>query len=102
MTGATRGIEGLLIRVEVYLADGVPGFHTVGLPDASVREARERVRAALTTSGFEFPQSRITINLAPADVPKQGAGFDLAVAVGLLAAKGLRIRREAGKYASDG
>ena len=89
MTGATRGIEGLLIRVEVYLADGVPGFHTVGLPDASVREARERVRAALTTSGFEFPQSRITINLAPADVPKQGAGFDLAVAVGLLAAKGL-------------
>ncbi len=89
MTGATRGIEGLLIRVEVYLADGVPGFHTVGLPDASVREARERVRAALTTSGFEFPQNRITINLAPADVPKQGAGFDLAVAVGLLAAKGL-------------
>jgi magnesium chelatase family protein len=89
MTGATRGIEGLLVRVEVYLADGVPAFHTVGLPDASVREARERVRAALTTSGYKFPESRITINLAPADVPKQGSGFDLAVAVGLLAATGL-------------
>jgi len=88
MTGATRGIEGFLVRVEVYLADGVPAFHTVGLPDTSVREARERVRAALTTSGFKFPERRITINLAPADVPKQGSGFDLAVAVGLLAAKG--------------
>jgi magnesium chelatase family protein len=89
MTGATRGIEGLLVRVEVYLADGVPAFHTVGLPDTSVREARERVRAALTTSGYKFPESRITINLAPADVPKQGSGFDLAVAVGLLAAQGV-------------
>lgn len=77
------------MRAEVYLADGIPAFHTVGLPDTSVREARERVRAALTTTGFRFPEGRITINLAPADVPKQGSGFDLAVAVGLVAAKGL-------------
>jgi len=88
LTGTTRGIEGLLVRVEVYLGEGLPSFHTVGLPDASVREARERVRAAVRTSGFKFPEHRITINLAPADVPKQGSGFDLAVAVGLLAAMG--------------
>ncbi len=74
------------MRVEVYLSDGVPSFRTVGLPDASVREARERVRAALRTSGFEYPGGRITLSLAPAEIPKQGAGFDLAVAIGLLAA----------------
>ena len=74
------------MRVEVYLGDGVPSFRTVGLPDASVREARERVRAALRTNGFEYPGGRITLSLAPAEIPKQGAGFDLAVAIGLLAA----------------
>jgi len=74
------------VRVEVYLSDGVPSFRTVGLPDASVREARERVRAALRTNGFAYPGGRITLSLAPAEIPKQGAGFDLAVAIGLLAA----------------
>jgi magnesium chelatase family protein len=88
LTGATVGVEGLLVRVEVDVTDGIPAFQTVGLPDASVREARERVRSALRNCGFKFPEGRITINLAPADVRKEGSAFDLAVAVGLMAANG--------------
>jgi magnesium chelatase family protein len=86
LTGAIHGIDGFLVWVEVYLTGGVPAFRTVGLPDASVREARERVRAAVKSSGFVFPEGRITLNLAPADRKKQGSAFDLAVAVALIAA----------------
>jgi magnesium chelatase family protein len=86
-----RALEGLAapeVTVEVHLANGLPAFSLVGLPDTEVREARDRVRAAIQSSQFEFPQRRITVNLAPADLPKEGGRFDLAIAVGILAASG--------------
>jgi magnesium chelatase family protein len=76
------------VVVEVHLANGLPSFTLVGLPDAEVREARERVRAALQNSRFEFPTRRITVNLAPADLPKESGRFDLPIALGILAASG--------------
>ncbi len=82
------GIDPREIRVEVDVRQGLPAFTLVGLPDAAVRESRERVRAALSNSGFEFPQKRITANLAPADLRKAGPGFDLAIAAAVLAATG--------------
>lgn len=87
----TRALEGLAapeVTVEVHLGNGLPAFSLVGLPDTEVREARDRVRAAIQSSQFEFPQRRITVNLAPADLPKEGGRFDLAIAVGILAASG--------------
>ena len=87
-TCAILGIKGIPLNVEVDLADGLPAFDIIGLPDASVREAKERVRAAIRNSGYQLPYSRITVNLAPADLKKEGSSFDLAIAVGLLAATG--------------
>jgi magnesium chelatase family protein len=87
-TYALLGVEAREVRVEADVRTGLPCFALVGLPDAAVREARERVRAALGNSGFEFPQKRITANLAPADLRKAGPGFDLALAAALLAATG--------------
>ena len=83
---ASVGIDAPLITVEVHLANGLPCFNLVGLPEASVREAKDRVRSALINSGFEFPAKRITVNLAPADLPKEGGRFDLAIAIGIIAA----------------
>ena len=83
-----EGIEARPVRVEVDIHSGLPSFQIVGLPDLAVREARERVRAALVNSGFEFPMRRITANLAPADLRKAGPGMDLALASGLLSAGG--------------
>lgn len=80
------GVDAPPVSVEVHLANGLPAFHVVGLPDTEVRESRERVRAALQHSGFEFPNRRITVNLAPADLPKGSGRFDLPIAVGILAA----------------
>jgi magnesium chelatase family protein len=80
------GVDAPPVTVEVHLANGLPAFHVVGLPDAEVRESRERVRAALLHSGFDFPNRRITVNLAPADLPKGSGRFDLPIAVGILAA----------------
>ena len=88
------GIEGIPLEVEVDISDGLPSFDIIGLPAASVREARERVRAALRNSGFKFPYRRITVNLAPADLKKEGPSFDLAMAIGLLAATGQIPRSE--------
>ncbi len=88
MTGAITGIEGYLVRVEVDLAPGIPAFRTVGLGDTSVREAKDRVRAAIRNSMYTFPNGKITINLSPADVRKHGSAFDLALAVGIVAAAG--------------
>jgi magnesium chelatase family protein len=89
---ALVGVEAPLVRVEVHLANGLPSFTIVGLAEAEVKEARERVRAALVTSGFEFPARRITVNLAPADLPKDSGRFDLPIALGVLVAAGqLRI-----------
>lgn len=85
-TCALYGIEGHLIEVETDLSNGLPGFDIVGLPDAAVKESRERVRAAIKNSDFQFPQKRITINLAPADIRKEGSIFDLAIAAGILKA----------------
>jgi magnesium chelatase family protein len=85
---ATVGIEGLLVEVEADLGVGLPTFTIVGLPDAAVRESRERVLAAVRNCGFEFPARKITINLAPAHVRKEGARFDLPIAVALLLASG--------------
>ena len=82
------GVDGQVVTVEVHVSTGLPGYQVVGLPDAAVRESRERVRAALLSSDLEFPKQRITVNLAPGGVRKTGAGFELAVALGLLAASG--------------
>ena len=81
----TRGLAGLqapLVRVEAHMGNGLPAFHIVGLPETEVKEARDRVRAAIETAGFEFPQRRITVNLAPADLPKESGRFDLPIADG--------------------
>ncbi len=83
---AAVGVEAPLVTVEVHLANGLPSFSIVGLPEASVREARDRVRSALQNSYFEFPAKRITVNLAPADLSKEGGRFDLAIAIGIIAA----------------
>jgi magnesium chelatase family protein len=83
---APAGLEAPLVRVEVHLGTGLPAFVLVGLPEAAVRESKERVRAALITAGYDFPQRRITVNLSPADLPKEGGRFDLPIAVGILAA----------------
>ena len=87
----SRGLDGLNappVTVEVHLANGLPGLTLVGLPDTEVREARDRVRAAIVNSGFEYPGKRITVNLAPADLPKESGRFDLPIALGILAASG--------------
>jgi len=88
MSRAPFGLSAPLVRVEVHLGAGLPSFVIVGLPEAVVRESKERVRAALLTSGFQFPIARITVNLSPADLPKQGGRFDLPMAIGILAASG--------------
>ena len=85
---ALDGIEAPLVRVETHLANGLPAFHIVGLPETAVREAKDRVRSALQNSHFTFPDRRITVNLAPADLPKEGGRFDLPIALGILAASG--------------
>ncbi|MFN8544677.1 MAG: YifB family Mg chelatase-like AAA ATPase [Candidatus Binatia bacterium] len=86
-SGALRGIAALVVDVEVDVSPGLPQTTTVGLPDGAVREARDRIRAALRNSGFDYPQRRITVNLAPAGVRKEGAAFDLPIALALLAAE---------------
>ncbi len=88
-TAAVFGVDACPVQVEVDVSFGLPGFTMVGLPDASVRESRDRVRSAIRNSGFEFPPHRITVNLAPADVRKAGAAFDLPIALGILAAQGV-------------
>jgi magnesium chelatase family protein len=85
---ALAGIDALEVTVEVHLGPGLPAFHIVGLPDTEVREARDRVRAALNHVHFEFPARRITVNLAPAELPKDSSRFDLPIALGILAASG--------------
>ena len=85
----SRGLSGLdapLVTVEVHLGGGLPAFNLVGLPETEVKESRDRVRAALQNAGFEFPVRKITVNLAPADLPKESGRFDLPIALGILAA----------------
>ena len=86
---ALVGLEAAAVTVEAHLANGLPNFMLVGLADTEVKEARERVRSALLTCGLEFPHNRrITVNLAPADLPKDSGRFDLPIALGILAASG--------------
>jgi magnesium chelatase family protein len=85
---ALSGLDAPLVTVEAHLGNGLPGFTIVGLPEAEVKEAKDRVRAALQNAGFEFPARRITVNLAPADLPKESGRFDLPIALGILAASG--------------
>ena len=80
----TCGIDGVKINVEVDVANGLPAFDIVGLPTMSVREARERVKSALRNSDYPFPMTHITVNLAPADLKKEGSGLDLPIAIGIL------------------
>jgi magnesium chelatase family protein len=106
-SAALVGVEAVLVRVEVDVASGLPVFTTVGLPDSAVRESRERVRTAIRNAGFAFPNDRITVNLAPADIRKEGAWFDLPIALGILAATGAIDRRReplvvVGELALDG
>src|SRR5207237_2795006 len=82
------GVEGRPVAVEVHVSNGLPGFTIVGLPDAACRESRDRVRAALLSSGLAWPMRRVTVNLAPSGMRKGGAGLDLPIAVGLLVAVG--------------
>lgn len=89
LSSAVLGVDAYLVEVEVDIALGLPIFNTVGLPDTSVKESRDRVKAAIKNCGFDFPSRRITVNLAPADIKKEGACFDLPMACGILAAMGL-------------
>ncbi len=107
-TATVYGIDGIKIDVEVDITYGLPAFNMVGLPETSVKESKERVRSAIKNAGFEFPGDRITINLAPADVRKEGSSFDLPIAVGILAvmkainAESLRDHLIAGELSLDG
>lgn len=92
------GVNALSVRVEVHLANGLPSFSTVGLPETTVKESRDRVRSAILNSGFEFPAKRITVNLAPADLPKTGGRFDLPIAIGVLVASGQLKVESLGQY----
>jgi len=88
-SAAVLGIDSYLVKVEAHLESQLPSFATVGLPDSAVKESKERVNAAIKNSDFPFPQKRITINLAPADIKKEGSSFDLPIAIGILAAMGI-------------
>ena len=83
-----NGVGGFEVSLEVYISNGMPSFDIVGLPDAAIKESRERVRAAIKNNGFKFPASRMTVNLAPADKKKAGTVYDLPMLIGILAALG--------------
>ncbi|HEY6871962.1 MAG TPA: YifB family Mg chelatase-like AAA ATPase [Geobacteraceae bacterium] len=89
LSSALVGIDAILVDVEVDIAQGLPQFSTVGLPDGAVKESKDRVKSALKNSGYDFPNRKITVNLAPADIKKEGASFDLPISVGILAATGV-------------
>ena len=88
LSRSSSGLDAPRISIETHLGNGLPAFSIVGLPEKAVQESRERVRAAIVNADFEFPARRITVNLAPADLPKEGSRFDLPIAIGILAASG--------------
>jgi magnesium chelatase family protein len=96
------GVEGLSLDIEVDITTGLPMFSTVGLPDGAVKESKDRVKAAIKNCGYDFPNKRITVNLAPANVKKEGAGYDLPIALGILSANGLIAPEILGKYSIIG
>lgn len=97
-SSAVVGVDGLPVEVEVDISYGLPAFSTVGLPEGAVRESRERVKAAIKNSGYDFPNRRITVNLAPADVKKEGTGYDLPMALGILVASEILKSEKLEKY----
>lgn len=101
-TVAFLGLEARPVEVQVQLAPGLPAFIMVGLPDKAVAESRERVRAALSAIGLALPPKRITVNLSPADLPKEGSHFDLPIALGLLSAMGVIDDETLGHYVAVG
>ncbi len=98
LSSAVLGIDAYRVEVEVDINSGLPTFTTVGLPEASVKESKERVKSAISNSGYRFPDDRITVNLAPADIKKEGTGFDLPIALGILAATGIIPQKILAKY----
>ena len=97
-SGALIGIDAYPVEVEVDIAQGLPQFSTVGLPEGAVKESKDRVKSAIKNSGYDFPARRITINLAPADIRKDGAAFDLPIAIGLLCATGIVDEEQLKKF----
>lgn len=97
-TRASIGIQAPEVRIEVHISNGLPGFTLVGLPETTVKEAKDRVRSALINSGFTFPSKRITVNLAPADLPKEGSRFDLPIAIAILAASNQLTSTQLAEY----
>src|SRR5471032_2497906 len=97
-TAAVFGVEACPVHVEVDVGFGFPAFTMVGLPDAAVRESRDRVRSAIRNSGFDLPVTRTTVNLAPADLKKEGSGFDLPIAIGILGAYGALHLKDVSDY----
>jgi magnesium chelatase family protein len=98
LAGAPLGIDAYPVEVEVDIAQGLPQFATVGLPEGAVKESKDRIKSAIKNSGYDFPTRRITINLAPADIRKDGTAFDLPMAIGLLTATGLIPAEQSGRY----
>ena len=98
LSSAVFGVDAYLVEVEVDIAFGFPQFSTVGLPEGAVKESKERVKAAVKNCGYDFPQKRITVNLAPADIKKEGSAFDLPIAIGILAATGVADTEKLGNY----
>jgi magnesium chelatase family protein len=98
LSSAVIGIDAFLVEVEVDIVPGLPNFTTVGLPEAAVKESKERVKAAIKNSGYEFPDDRITVNLAPAHIKKEGTGFDLPIALGILCATGTVAHQALGNF----
>ena len=98
LSAGLLGLDAHLIEVEVDIGGGLPQFSIVGLPDATVRESRDRVRAALKNTGFVFPPKKITVNLAPADIKKEGSGLDLGIAMGILVAEGILSQESVANY----
>jgi magnesium chelatase family protein len=102
LSSAVIGIDSFPVDVEVDLSRGLPQFSTVGLPDTAVKESRDRIKAAMKNSGYRFPENRVTVNLAPADIRKEGTGYDLPIALGILAAEGLVERERLRDYLVTG
>ncbi|RJQ23985.1 ATP-binding protein [Candidatus Parcubacteria bacterium] len=98
LSSTVIGIDARLVEVEIDISHGLPSFTTVGLAETAVKESKERVKSAITNSGYAFPCDRITINLAPADVKKEGTGFDLPIALGILSATGLISQEILSRY----
>ena len=99
LSSAVLGIDAYLVGVEVEISPGLPAFSTVGLPDGAVKESKDRVKSAIKNGGYSFPERRITVNLAPADIKKEGSSYDLPIAIGILSAIGVVKKDRLSDYA---